>query len=337
MERSKQTEEHAAAWLLKRDSGHWSNEDAARLAEWLDTATVNRVAFLRLEAGWEKTSRLKALGAGFARGKVPSIDELSRSIAPASGIAELFPQSRTRGAMWAKLSALAAAVMLAIGTGIFVYTAGPLAGDRYATPIGGVASVPLKDGSSVTLNTASAIRVQLTDKERRIDLARGEAFFDVAKDPARPFVVRAGAKRIVAVGTKFSVRKEGENIRVIVTEGLVRMETADSAGSLLTAGAIARTIDARIAVQNKSVPEAEDTLSWRSGYVVFRETALAEAVAEFNRYNERQIVIQDPAVAAIRLTGKFRSTNYEIFVRLLEDTFQVRAHYTDDQIVLSGR
>ncbi len=330
MESSRQIEERAAAWLLQRDSGSWGDADQARLAEWLEAATLNRVAFLRLEAGWEEANRLKALGAGFPRGKVPGVGELT-SEADETSAAEARTGSRiTRGRLRSRLLAVAAS-MIAVFC-LTWYAVGPPARDHYVTPIGGVSSVPLKDGSSVTLNTASEIHVQMTDAQRRVDLTQGEAFFEVARDPARPFVVQAGARRIVVVGTKFSVRREGDDIQVVVTEGAVRFQGAHSrsvssgiaegnmVAPTLTAGAVARVVDARITVENKSMPEVEDILSWRSGFVVFHETALADAVAEFNRYNERKILIQDPALAAMRLSGKFRSTNYETFVRLLEDT-----------------
>jgi transmembrane sensor len=333
MESSRQIEERAAEWLLKRERKDWSGAGQAQLTEWLEAATMNRVAFLRLEAGWEEANRLKALGAGLSRGKVPSVAELANSTASVSAEIRLVNKSwvPTPLSRWAL-----AATLLAFAIGAFIYNAGPLAGDRYATPIGGVTSVPLKDGSNVTLNTASRILVQMNDTERRIELTQGEAFFEVAKDPARPFIVQAAAKRVIAVGTKFSVRRDGDDVQVVVTEGAVRLEDVHSKTSRLAAGAVARTTDSRIAIQSKSVADAEDFLSWRSGYVVFHETSLADAVAEFNRYNERKIVIADAGVAAMRLTGKFRYTNYETFVRLLEDTFHIQARRVADQIVLTA-
>src|SRR5690606_15944214 len=137
---------------------------------------------------------------------------------------------------------------------------------------------------------------------RRIDLRRGEAFFDVAEDPHRPFVVDAGKKRVVAVGTKFSVRRDGDSIEVIVTEGKVRIDDAahpllggarEAAGSapaadppvFLTPGAVAHADETGVLVQRKSLLEAEAHLSWRSGVLMFREQTLADAVAELNRYN----------------------------------------------------
>jgi hypothetical protein len=117
----------------------------------------------------------------------------------------------------------AATVLLSVVAVGYIVFSQP--GERYSTPVGGMASLPLQDGSHVTLNTASRVRVELTAGERRIDLDQGEAFFEVAKDKNRPFVVRAGDKRVIAVGTKFSVLREDSDVRVVVTEGTVRVET----------------------------------------------------------------------------------------------------------------
>lgn len=328
MESSGRIEEQAAAWLLKRESESWTDADQLQLDEWLERATIHRVTFLRLEAGWEQANRLKALGAGLPRGTVPSANELATN--PDELVSERhhadMPRTR-RGLIGA------AAAISALAIGVFVYT-GPLAGERYATPVGGVASVPLKDGSNITLNTASKIRVRMSQEQRRIDLAEGEAFFDVAPDPTRPFVVQVGHKRVIAVGTKFSVRRDGEDVQVVVTEGIVRVEDSREEKSQLTAGAVARVSDGQIKVEEKPVASAEQALSWRSGYIVFQETPLTDAAAEFNRYNERKILIEDTAVGAIRLSGKFRSTNCETFVRLLEETYGIHAVHLSDRIVL---
>jgi transmembrane sensor len=202
------------------------------------------------------------------------------------------------------------------------------------------------------LNTASTVRVDLTPAERRIDLERGEAFFVVAKDPNRPFVVEAGSKRVIAVGTQFSARRDNNELRVIVTEGAVRLESVGgplrvsgdgaqaSSGTAmpefarLPAGTIARATDGDVLVQTKSIPEAEEALSWRAGYLTFHETTLAEAVEEFNRYNTHKITIKGPRVAAIRISGTFRPTHYEAFLRLLEDGFSIKAKSTEEDTTL---
>jgi transmembrane sensor len=105
----------------------------------------------------------------------------------------------------------------------------------------------------------------------------------------------------------------------------------------LTPGSIARAGEAGVLVQRKTLPEAEEQLSWRAGVLMFRNQSLAEAAAEFNRYNLQKIVIRDPAVAALKIEGNFRATNVEAFVRLLESGFPVRAETQADQIVLATK
>lgn len=389
MERTNEIEEAASEWLCRRESGQWTPTDQARFEQWLDASTLNRVAFLRLELAWEESARLKALGAGTLGNQPPppgqwnltpffdryrsaadarntpaisTVTEDSCDI-PDTGIVAKTPDSDPAPPVSAvprrrlHRLAIAASVLLVVVAGLGSYQFWTSDIDRYRTPIGGLSSVPMRDGSKITLNTASEIRVAVDANERHIDLRQGEAFFEVAKDPNRPFVVVAGTKRVVAVGTKFSVRRDGESIEIVVTEGKVRVEGASrplrstavaASGStaqlpgaddpvFLTPGAIAYVGEAGVLVRQKTLAEAETHLSWRSGILMFREQSLANAVAEFNRYSVRKIVIADPAVAALEVEGNFRAHNVEAFVRLLESGFPVRASVEDDQIVLSAR
>jgi transmembrane sensor len=237
---------------------------------------------------------------------------------------------RAGPALWVALAACLFAVI--IGGGVY-FSSHFLRVESYSTAVGGLAAVPLKDGSNVTLSSATALRVRLGFRERRVDVTQGEAFFEVAKDPGRPFIVAAGVGRVTAVGTKFSVRREGDDFRLVVTEGTVRFANA-ATSRVLPAGSIVHAHGSDVVVQAASLSDAESLLSWRSGYVAFHETALADAVAEFNRYNRRKIVIGDPQIAALRLTGKFRATNIDSFSRLLEQSFAVRATQTPESIEL---
>ncbi|MGH8209538.1 MAG: FecR family protein [Steroidobacteraceae bacterium] len=233
-----------------------------------------------------------------------------------------------------------ASVLLALVAGV-VWYASAYDPDSYHTAIGGIKAVQLSDGSKITLNTNSAIHVALTATERRIDLARGEAFFEVAKDRTRPFVVCTDGKRIVAVGTKFSVFQESQAARVVVTEGQVRVEEAgtSAAGSAtqVSAGSVAQAGPAGVLVKRASVADAEAYLSWRSGYIALRDAALSDAVAEFNRYNKKQLVIADPSLAGLRIGGNLRATSVDAFVRVLQQGFPVRAKEEGDRIVLTAR
>jgi transmembrane sensor len=361
MDSHREIEDHAAALLARRDSGDWTDADQSYLEEWMAVSTARRIAVLRLEAVWENARRLRTLGAGLPRGTLPPAGELQSSLffkhrKPGPGSQD------ERGRVGGKRLRLpgvrlaaAASMLLAVGVGTYFAIAPN--GERYATPIGGIASVPLQDGSSVTLNTASEVRVELTPHERHIRLNKGEAFFEVAKDPNRPFIVQVGTKRVIAVGTKFSVRRDGDDVRVAVTEGKVEVtdtrekqdprsppsvgREGSGGGSLhqgevfLTPGNIASADKAGIVVEDRPLAEVVDNLSWRQGYLTFHETSLADAVAEFNRYNTHQIAVADPKVAAIRISGTFRAVNYRAFIQVLDAGFAIQAHTNQDTTTLT--
>lgn len=346
MDRRRQIEEHAAEWLARRDSDTWSEIDQAELSAWLAASTAHMVEFLRLEAAWDEASRLKAMGSGVQPGMIPGLRQWRTSpffkhapqaaspahLAAADADSTSPPSIKPRAR---RLLAYSLAASLVLAMSALVWHQDLFDQSRYSTPVGGIASLPMADGSKITLSSNSQVRIAITSEQRRVELETGEAFFEVAKDRARPFVVDAGDRRIVAVGTKFSVRKDRDDVRVIVTEGTVRIERAATKDVLMAAGTVARARTEAIIVQNKPTPELEEALSWRFGYVVFHETPLAEAVAEFNRYNNRRIIIEDPALATIPVSGNFRATNVDAFVRLLRDGFSIRARDHGDEVVLS--
>lgn len=331
---SARIELEAADWLARRDGGHWSEADEAAFAAWQDQSTAHRVAVIRLQAVWQRADRLQALGAGVPRGEIPPPGQWRLSGFPERATGASRRQVRTH------VGAIAAAILVMLGTALGWYSLGRDP-SSYSTAVGSMEVVPLSDGSRITLNSASAMRVELSPTERRIRLDRGEAFFEVAKDSARPFVVHAGNKRIVAVGTKFSVFNSEATVRVVVTEGLVEVTAVDSAmpapATPVGAGSIAQAGEAGVVVQRLSLADAESSLSWRSGYIALRDTPLGDAVAEFNRYNEKQLVIADPELAELRVGGNVRTTNVIAFVHVLERGFPVRATDLGDRIVLQRR
>jgi transmembrane sensor len=311
-------EHRAADWLARQASGSWSATDQTQLTQWLEASTAHKVAFLRLEAAWSQASRLKALGAA------------SRPVrAPRRG-------TRRRYHVWS----LAAAVLLVLVLGSLKFFTLP--GEAtFRTMVGGVAAVPMSDGSKVTLNTDSQIRISVTEQERRVSLGRGEAFFEVAKDPRRPFVVEAGHCKVIAVGTRFSVWREADEVRVVVTEGRVRVERNDPSASdnpttELAAGSIAHAGDAGVLVEQKRATEVEETLGWRRGFLFFHDLPLGEAVAEFNRYNHTRIVIDTASLAGIHISGSFRSNNVTGFIHLLRDGFAINVEQRGAEFILTG-
>jgi transmembrane sensor len=358
---SAQIEREAAQWLAKRDSGEWGEAEELEFAQW--------IAVIRIETIWRKADRLQALGAGVPRGQIPApgswrlspfFDHGRRSAQSAQPVEYSAPIDRdeadvaigheTRGpgprvkpslSRTLKRSAMAAVLLLGIAAASSWYfeSYDP---DSYQSAVGATKTVSLADGSTVTLNTDTAIHVELTRTERRIDLYRGEAFFEVAKDSRRPFVVSAAEKRIIAVGTKFSVFREALDTRVVVTEGQVKVQEVQGGVTIgpvtqLPAGSIAEAGSAGVLVRHGSIAEAETYVTWRSGYITLRDTDLSDAVAEFNRYNEKQLVIADPSIASLRIGGNLRATNVEAFVRVLEEGFPVHVQIDGDRIVLTGK
>jgi transmembrane sensor len=349
MESSVQTEMLAAAWIARRDRGNLSPAEEADLTQWLQASTANRVAFIRLEAAWRQANRLKVLAPGVSPGAMPAPGEWRQSpffarrpCETASGASPdssdervTHPRPRQRMA-WQVFSGLAASVLLAVL--VISQQSRPLQDASFRTQTGDFASVPMVDGSKVALDTNSEIHVAVSKTERRVRLERGEAYFEVAKDAERPFIVNVGDLSVVAVGTRFSVRRETDEFRVVVTEGRVQVAKADAGRDApiaqLSAGSIAYTHGDGVLVRQQPLAQLEELLSWRTGFVVFRGTTLAEAVAEFNRYSTRQMQIEDPVIAAIRISGRFRATNGDAFARLLENGFAIQADVSKEQIVL---
>jgi transmembrane sensor len=343
---SAQIEATAAEWLAKRESGEWTAARQVQLDAWLDSSTAHRIAFIRIAAAWEHSGRLNALGAGVPKGTIPArgfwgfapsskAPPSAQHPADGPGARALRP---TRFSRRARAVAASLALGVAAGTGWYLSTDHA---ESYRTKVGAISTVPLADGSRITLNTDSRVQVELNTTERRVMLERGEAFFDVSKDAARPFVVEIGDKRVIAVGTQFSVRREDDDIRVLVTEGRVRIERPDiapeAAQTQVAAGSEARTSKTAVLVDQTAAARVEQLLSWRTGYLIFRDTALAEAVADFNRYSVRKIIIQDPALGGIRIGGSFRSGDADAFLWLLQSGFPITVERRSDRIILTKR
>lgn len=352
---SRRIECEAAAWLAGRDRGDWSEREQAQLDAWLDADTAHRVAWLRVASAWKQSDRLKALGAGVNVGVVPPRGHwtLSPFFDPQSALTTssgAVQASRISNPAWrwkrTLLRGLAAAsvLLLVVATfGALRHRPQPAVQPAwYQTGVGGSQTVVLSDGSRAILSSDTALSVALSQHERDIVLSRGEAFFSVHKDALRPFVVSAGDYRVIAVGTRFAVRRDSRRMRVVVTRGLVRMESAGSADepartTMLPAGSVALVEGDDVQVRHVPLDEARRLLSWRGGYVSFHDTPLAQAAAEFNRYNTRKLELGDPALAALRVGGHFRADNIDAFVRLLEQVFPVRAEQHGGRTLLLAK
>lgn len=342
-----QTDKAAAAWLARMDRDDWSPQSQAGLDAWLAADTAHRVAFLRLRAAWEESGRLAALGAGDRAAGPPPRGHWQPAFGPAlRGAAPARNSSAPRRRKPVRaLLGIAAALVVSLLLGVAWQHRDQPVETTYRTAIGDLREVRLEDGSRITLSSASAIRVRFARRERHIELDRGEAFFDVAKDRTRPFVIVAGERRIRAIGTRFAVRRgdAGAGLRVVVTHGLVQLESNPGAdgnprpSTLLPAGSMALASGSGIVTRTGSIADAERALDWRNGFLDFHDTTLADAASEFNRYNSRKLVVGDPEVGALRIGGHFRWSNLDAFVRLLELGFPVQAEAQAETVVLRSR
>jgi transmembrane sensor len=187
----------------------------------------------------------------------------------------------------------------------------------------------LEDGSSAELNHGAAVTPSFTASERRATLVRGEALFTVAKDPSRPFIVRAGGVDVRAVGTAFSVRLDRAAVEVLVTEGRVAVappaSTAAGAASRAAASEVVAGQRATVSLTTSAPPQITAVtpqaiaqhLNWQPTLLDFSSAPLGAAVAEFNRRNRVQFILADAELAAMPIVASIRSDNVAGFTTFL--------------------
>lgn len=286
----------AADWLARLQRDDVTAAERAELERWLAADPAHAVAFARTEFAWERAERLRA---------VPESTRAGWFAHPMRG--------RVR-----ELAIAATLVALTFGL-VLSYFA--FRSNSYTTDLGERRAVALEDGSQVNLNTSSRIKVDFDKQTRTVRLVQGEALFKVTPDPQRPFVVRAGDTFVRAVGTAFNVRMQNQVVEVTVTEGAVAVndDSQINAGSAVVAaaGGVKRVAMSEDAIKRR--------VAWREGVIELKGETLERAVEEFNRYRRAKIVVADPAIAALRVGGRFETDEAEKFIKALEANFAIRA------------
>jgi len=203
-------------------------------------------------------------------------------------------------------------------------------------------TVALEDGSTAILNTESVVQVSMLRTERCLLLKKGQCFLDVAKDPARPFRVFAGGHEIRAIGTAFDVYKNGDTVQVTMTHGKVAVYEAAPAmpefslyeeivGIQLDQNVSAVVSSGKQAIIAPTSPiqivdiDIRRAEAWRMGQIIFDQTPLSEAVRDVNRYVRRQIVLGDPTLAQLKLSGAFKIAHLDQFGQVLADSLGLQA------------
>lgn len=317
----------AARWLARRDRGFTAGE-SHRFDAWKGADPRRAAAVDWINGPWNSLDRLRALAPGADLGPDPDL------LAPA-------PQGRR---FRFPILAAAAAAMVVLGVGLWHRK--PAAPAWEVSPsLSACRRIILPDGSVANLKGDSQIEPRFTPTERRIRLVRGEANFSVEKNPARPFLVSVGPVVVRSIGTVFDVAFQSDRVVVLVTEGKVGVAgqpavpggPSPSRLSLVGAGqrALISAAGTPIIVQDVSTEEINRLLAWQGKTLEFGEKSLEDVVAEFNRRNERKLVIGDPEIGRIQVGGNFQADNIDAFVRLLEAGFGVAAENRDgDAIVL---
>lgn len=323
-------DDEAAAWLCERDEG-FEPARALAFAAWRDRDPRHAAAVARVE-------RAMAL-----LDEMPMVREpLEARIASSNAT---FTSGRDRRIIRFSRRAWCTWLAAACVVGFVAWWAGPLRApmdERYATDAGVQRRVELRDGSVVDLNTGSEVRVQFKASERRVTLTRGEAYFAVARDAVRPFVVTAGGVSVRAIGTAFNVRLASTEVAVLVTEGKVAVEhvavpvfsgTREAAQpvqrprtppAVLTVNEhtvipIAKAkSDTIMLVERITQDRTREVLAWQDRMTQFTDVPLHEMVQRFNRRNALQLVLADAELGARRIGGVVALDQPEAFVRLLE-------------------
>ncbi len=327
--------EAAARWFaLRRRKPDCIEEQ--QFADWLDADPANRRAYDEVTRSWE----IAALASTDAT--VVEMRTNALRVRP--------PEQRDYSRLWGAL-ATAALVLVAFTGVLYSYpgvigSASDIAANRdhivLRTGVGERATATLEDGSSVVLNTNSVLEINYSKLRRDVRLVAGQVLFKVAHDTARPFIVAAANHEVVAVGTEFEVKLCGEQVRVALLQGRVRVEpiggrrasAADGSVAFMAPGEQLVASSAGIVVNRADV---EELVSWKSGRVRFDNTRLADVVAEMNRYSRTRIIIDDPAAADIRVTGAFRTGQSYTFAQTIGEAFPVEVRQSGDTIRLHSR
>ncbi|GAB4065097.1 FecR family protein [Ancylobacter sonchi] len=302
--------EEAAGWVARLQSRDATDEDRRDFRDWLKLDPANEAAFEELRSLW---GELQA---------VPVRPDRLKKL------------RRSRAAIIGNLVAIALIAALATT----LYQMGfidRLRADHY-TSVGEVAHFTLEDGTRIDLNTDSAVRVLYSATERRIELLRGEAFFEVTRNPARPFVVDDGSLSATALGTRYGVRRD-ENFggAAQVEEGRVEVVSAH-ARVVLGPGEMARV--ARDGTLDVETGDISGRSAWRDGKLVFSGQPLRDVLETLQRYRHGRIVVLDDAAANLKVSGIFDLRDTDEALQVLETSLPVAiSHLTGMMVVVRSR
>lgn len=368
--------DQAAAWFVMHREGTLTALQQNDFMRWLRTSPMHVAEYLTIAgvardignaAQQDTTSLPQLLGEVGVTDQVVPIDRAAReprfdssSHEQRTGPRSRQPARTARPAAralvrWANVAAWVL-VTTAVILGVRWFTSRPQV-QNFATSHGEQRSLQLPDNTFVRLNSDSAIVVSFSRDQRLVEVTRGQAYFEVAKDPLRPFGVRVGGLLIRDIGTAFDVYRQDSSTTVTVTEGQVQVwpvpPASRSSGWLddvqrplegarghplvdLVAGHQAR-IAASGVVESHGPVDVEQATAWLQGNIVFEGESIAAVAAQFNRYNNAQISVKDPQIGALPISGTFAAHDVSTFVAFLGTMRGVHTQIQGRRIIVSGR
>jgi len=324
----------AAVWIanLHGPDRNRAMEDAFRA--WQSRSPAHREAFEKTTDVWEDIPRSQA----------------ARAYLLTQGRTQIEVPGRVRGRHWRWAAAAGLTVMVAGGALLFQQW---LMQGVYITAVGEQRSVLLDDGSRILLNTDTHLRVAYSAKQRTVEIRGGEALFEVAKDKARPFVVRVAGSEVVAVGTAFSVRliegpKRDEAVAVTLIEGQVNVRpTLGGEGALAPKAAVVLRPGDRLTLDHDARskapavaskldrPNLERAMAWKRNEIAFEDTPLAAAIEEINRYSRTPIVLStEVQQQKLKIGGIFRTGDSASFADAVAALYGLRVREIDGRFEL---
>lgn len=311
---SEKIDQTAAKWAARLDRGPLTQGERETLSSWMNADSRHQGALVRAQALLIPDDQAMA-----------GLDQLTR------------PGSHSPGALKTVIGTMLAAAAAVLVLLVPDFRA-PDAAD-YQTAHGEISRLPLEDGSILTLNAASNISTHFEKDVRRVELASGEGFFEVAKDPSRPFIVSVEDYSVKAVGTAFAVRKyPDEIVNILVFEGKVDVQGKENSPVRLVAGDALR-VDTRTNSQSRSKLDEEQVLqelAWRQGNIALTGQTLEYAARQFNRYNSTQISISSE-IRDLEIVGWFSASDPAGFSTNVAKAFELEVSIQENRILIAPR
>jgi len=313
----------AAVWLSRLHSDSRTGQTEAGFRRWLAASPVHRVAFEQMTAVWEATANLRRMPSP----RVSQTREFGLAL---------------RRVLVVSAVTLALCALMSVVTLDLIRVHDDSESEIFTTALGQRRPITLSDGSRVDLNTDSRARVTYGPHMRRITLEKGQARFEVVRNPSRPFVVRVADRQIVALGTAFDVRWTDERLSIVLVEGhVVILPAGDSYTSASSPRALTLNPGERLdfespALAVKSRIRLDREEAWVKGRVVFEATRLATAVAEFNRYAPRRLELVNPALADLLISGTFSVDDPGAFARAVAQMFSLQVIEAPNSVLIGS-